>query len=336
MDGQQRLWRDTIDLPAVSCLGQASSWAAFRCVLGRTIHQKLLCSPMNHHSHSTHRLLCLRDSDGFCQHGANRVCPPHAGLADRREISTDQRKHLEKFLPAFRFQLFGMERTANFLESWLNGTYERSKLLDVSACLSSRKWKSFKKIWCSFFIFCKLLSPNYSKLLSPKSSSRSSLTGSTSLSPFVSLALSLSLSLSRSLSFSLCVATRYAGAWLLRALMSFAQRLLRHSRMHSALNPTLSSCFDSFHVQLELFVLFCCKQPWNNPLPNFHESSFVLNAICWFSKVGGCKPRWCGTGGQLCEKSSHDNHTQSSCCRLGQWRPLGPCLGYCKEGSGIR
>ena len=193
---------------------------------------------MNHHSHSTHRLLCLWDSDGFCQHGANRVCPPHAGLADRREISTDQRKHLEKFLPAFRFQLFGMERTANFLESWLNGTYERSKLLDVSACLSSRKWKSFKKIWCSFFIFCKLLSPNYSKLLSPKSSSRSSLTGSTSLSPFVSLALSLSPSLSL-----------------------FAQRLLRHSRMHSALNPTLSSYFDSFHVQLELFVLFCCKQP---------------------------------------------------------------------------
>lgn len=50
------------------------------------------------------------------------ICPPHAGIADKREISIDQRKHLEKFLPAFRFQLFALERTADFLESWLDGT----------------------------------------------------------------------------------------------------------------------------------------------------------------------------------------------------------------------
>ena len=185
-------------------LGLPSGVSSLGSVLGRTIHQKLLCSPMNHHSHSTHRLLCLRDSDGR-QHGANRVCPPHAGLADRREISTDQRKHLEKFLPAFRFQLFGMERTANFLESWLNGTYERSKLLDVSACLSSRKWKSFKKIWCSFFHILQIIVTKLYQIIVTKIFfTFLSYWLYFSLSLCLSRSLFLSLSLSLSLFLSLC------------------------------------------------------------------------------------------------------------------------------------
>lgn len=150
------------------------------------------------------------------------ICPPHAGIADKREISVDQRKHLEKFLPAFRFQLFGLERTADFLESWLDGTYERSKLLDVSACLSSRTWMSTTKFKIdgnsSFQILFMIVTESFS--------------------PFFLEFLSLFL-----ISFlSLSLSTRYAGAWSLRDLMSFAPQPLHHSPMHSALNPTFSGC----------------------------------------------------------------------------------------------
>lgn len=56
-----------------------------------------------------------------------------AALAEKREISELQKSHIESFLPALRFPLYQHDRTADFLESWINGAMEPEELLDVSA-----------------------------------------------------------------------------------------------------------------------------------------------------------------------------------------------------------
>lgn len=58
-----------------------------------------------------------------------------AGLGEAREITDDQIQHIQKFLPVLRYPLYGLERCADFLESWISGSLPAQPLLDVSAPL---------------------------------------------------------------------------------------------------------------------------------------------------------------------------------------------------------
>jgi len=58
-----------------------------------------------------------------------------AGLGEEREITDDQIQHIQKFLPVLRYPLYGLERCADFLESWISGSLPAQPLLDVSAPL---------------------------------------------------------------------------------------------------------------------------------------------------------------------------------------------------------
>ena len=58
-----------------------------------------------------------------------------AALAEKREITEDQKAHLRKFLPALRFPLFELGRSADFLEGWISDTLPPDSVVDVSACL---------------------------------------------------------------------------------------------------------------------------------------------------------------------------------------------------------
>lgn len=60
---------------------------------------------------------------------------PTAGLAAKRELGKDFIDHATKFLPKFKFPLYGLQRAADWLESWVDNTLPASPLLDVSACL---------------------------------------------------------------------------------------------------------------------------------------------------------------------------------------------------------
>ncbi|CAK9005962.1 unnamed protein product [Durusdinium trenchii] len=58
-----------------------------------------------------------------------------AGLAEKRVIDPEHKKHLTRFLPALRVPLFGLGKFADWLEAWLDGSLEQCDLLDVTACL---------------------------------------------------------------------------------------------------------------------------------------------------------------------------------------------------------
>lgn len=58
----------------------------------------------------------------------------NAGFAAKRDMSNDFIDHVKKFLPKFNFPLYGLQRAADWLESWVSDTLPAPPLLDVSAC----------------------------------------------------------------------------------------------------------------------------------------------------------------------------------------------------------
>lgn len=68
----------------------------------------------------------------------SKACP--AALADKREITQDYRNHIKKFLPSLRHPLYEMERAADWLEGWVDGSLPPTPLLDVSARLGSMRF----------------------------------------------------------------------------------------------------------------------------------------------------------------------------------------------------
>jgi len=59
--------------------------------------------------------------------------------ADLNEISTDYKKHIEKFLPTLRQPSFGLSRAADYLQAYVEKRLERHPLLDVSKFLVKKK-----------------------------------------------------------------------------------------------------------------------------------------------------------------------------------------------------
>ena len=55
-------------------------------------------------------------------------------VADKNDIGDKVTDHLMKYIPSLRLPEFSLDRAADYLESWINGTLPLKPLLDVSAC----------------------------------------------------------------------------------------------------------------------------------------------------------------------------------------------------------
>lgn len=71
---------------------------------------------------------------------------PWSGLSAKRDLGEEYRKHIEKFLPLLRQRINGCQRSADWLEDWVNDDLEVTPLLEVSAFVG-------KKVWNVLFIF---------------------------------------------------------------------------------------------------------------------------------------------------------------------------------------
>ena len=58
-----------------------------------------------------------------------------AGIAERKNLGAEYQEHVLKYSAMLKNPLFGLERAAEYLESWVNGTVAPNPLLDVSGLL---------------------------------------------------------------------------------------------------------------------------------------------------------------------------------------------------------
>lgn len=59
-----------------------------------------------------------------------------AGIAEKKSLGTEYQEHVLKYSSMMRNPLFSLERAAEYLESWVNGTVAPNPLLDVSGLLA--------------------------------------------------------------------------------------------------------------------------------------------------------------------------------------------------------
>lgn len=60
-----------------------------------------------------------------------------AGIADKKDLGSEYRDHVLKYVPLMRNPLYRLENAANYLENWVKGSQPLHRLLDVSGFLGN-------------------------------------------------------------------------------------------------------------------------------------------------------------------------------------------------------